>query len=83
MVLINLCKTTKTVFQILQTITMFELLNDQLLIMLKIKFDSSLEKSWFELFRTIKSHGPKNTPMDVPGAVISKDEVWGSVLSIY
>ena len=29
---------------------------------LKIKFDPSLGRSWSELFKIIKGHGPKNPP---------------------
>ena len=30
-------------------------------------FDPSLERSWYELFRIIKAHGPKNQPPSSPG----------------
>ena len=29
---------------------------------LKIKFDPSLDRSWYEFFKIIKNHGPKNPP---------------------
>jgi hypothetical protein len=32
---------------------------------LKIKFDSSLGRSWCEFFKIIKNHGPKNPPAGV------------------
>ena len=32
---------------------------------LKIKFDPSLNRSWYEFFKIIKNHGPKNSSLSV------------------
>ena len=49
------------------------------------KKDPSLERSWYDLFRIIKAHGPKNQPRDVivaPYYVFSKDAILGEC-SVY
>ena len=45
---------------------MFEQLKKQVPVNSK-KFDPSLERSWYELYRIIKAHGPKNQPPSSPG----------------
>ena len=70
-----------------QKIAMFEQLNNQILCWLKSKLDPSVERSWCELFKIIKGHGPKNPPKVwswcPPQVVISKDKIFWSVSSIF